>query len=228
MDAPFVEPAGKAVWYSFGTLVANAAARVLQVDPGELEVGVRPVKRPNRSIHGEVFLYDDVPGGAGYARAIEANLQEILERALQMGEECSNPSCGGACYHCMYDYSNQMLHPILDRELGAAMLRYILRGEEPKLDRGRAAMGANALAEYAREAWQVKPGVRVGGRDFACVLEDKTGQKVGLWVIHPLMARPSVGERQALLAQSGMRSAVHTTFDLEKRPFWVLNNLVRA
>jgi hypothetical protein len=101
MDAPFWEPSGRAVWYSFGTLLANAAALVLQVDPGELKVGVRAVWRGPGRLHGEVFLYDDVPGGAGYARAIQQNLEAILKKALDLGQHCPNPDCSGctALFH---------------------------------------------------------------------------------------------------------------------------------
>ena len=35
LDAPMMEPSGRAVWYSFGTLMAEAAARYLQVSPEE-------------------------------------------------------------------------------------------------------------------------------------------------------------------------------------------------
>jgi hypothetical protein len=56
-------------------LIANAAAIILQIDPGELKVGARAVRRGlGHRLHGEVFLYDNVPGGAGYARAIEQYL----------------------------------------------------------------------------------------------------------------------------------------------------------
>jgi hypothetical protein len=41
-----------------------------------------------------------------------------------------------------------------------------------------------------------------------------------------LQARPTSDERQAFLSKYGLRCAVHTTFDLERRPFWVLNHLV--
>lgn len=226
MDAPFKDPSGKAVWYSFGTLLANAAALVLQVDPDELQVGVRAVKRAASRIHAEVFLYDNVPGGAGYAHAIERNLEEILNKALSLGEACHNPNCSGACYRCMYGYRNQMLHPVLDRELGAALLRYILRGIHPSLDPSRIERGATSFAEFARASWQIKPGISANGHRFPCVLQDRSGQQIGLWVIHPLQARPTDDEKHAILAQYGMRCAVHTSFDLERRPFWVLNNLV--
>jgi len=177
-------------------------------------------------LHGEVFLYDDVPGGAGYARAIEQNMQAILEKALELGEQCANPDCGGACYHCMFDYRNQALHPLLDRALGAALLRFVLRRQEPSLSSAHMSRSAVPLAEYARTSWQTLPGRVVGGQYFSCILRDREGLEVGIWVIHPLQARPTSDERQAFLSKHGLRCAVHTTFDLERRPFWVLNHLV--
>lgn len=229
MDAPIQQPSGRAVWYSFGMLIANASAIILQIDPGELKVGVRAVRRgPNYRLHGEVFLYDDVPGGAGYARAIEQNMETILQKALKLGEHCDNPHCSGACYHCMFDYRNQMLHPLLDRELGTTLLRYVLHNQLPSLSRSQVVRGTNSLAEYAKTSWEVLPERTVDGQYFPCILRDQEGIEVGVWVIHPLQVRPTRDERQAFLSSYGLHCAVHTTFDLERRPFWVLNHLVTA
>jgi len=226
LDAPFHNPSGKAVWFSFGTLLANAAAIVLQVDPGELKVGVRAVQRAPKRIHGEVFIYDDVPGGAGYARAVANNLDEILHKALELGQSCSNPECPGACYHCMFDYRNQVYHPLLDRRLGAAVLEFLLLGRVPTLTTLQSERCAGMLEEYARANWTVGEPVTVGTVRLPRVLVDKGGQRVGLWVIHPLQARPASDVTSRILAQSGIRCAVHTSFDLEHRPFWVMNNLI--
>ena len=231
LDAPFTlrQPSGRAVWYSFGTLVENAAARVLQIDPDELKTGVRPVLRAPGRLHGEVFLYDDVPGGAGYARAIDENLEEILERALELGRRCPNPDCAGACYRCLMGFRNQALHPLLDRELGTSVLEYLLNGAMPGLSRARIDACGEALTEYARAEWNILPATDVGQAYFPCVLENRsTAERVGLWVIHPLSAQPSRQERQLIHAQHGIRCAVHTAFDLERRPFWVLNNLLQS
>lgn len=226
LDAPFYEPSGRAIWYSFGTLVAEAAARVLQLDPSELRVGVRAARRGPGRVHGEVFIYDDVPGGAGYARAINAHLEKILHKARDLSRSCQNPDCPGACYRCLFDYRNQLLHPLLDRALGGAVLEYILDGTLPALTSAAVARAVAALDEYVRLAWQIQPGIRVGEVALARVLEDRHGQRVGVWVIHPLRARPSETERMQVLLASGLRCAVHTAFDLERRPFWVANHLV--
>lgn len=228
MDAPFVEASGKAVWYSFGTLLAHAATLELQVDPGELQVGVRPVRRPGPGfrLHGEVFLFDDVPGGAGYARAIHDNLKSILDKALVLGEHCPNLDCGGACYHCLYDYRNQYLHPLLDRELGAAVLRYVLKREQPKLAPTVVEHASLSLEQYAGFQWSVSPGVTLDGVYYPRILKDTAGISYALRIIHPLEARPSEAEAEQLMQVHGYREAVHTSFDLTRRPFWVLNNLV--
>jgi ATP-dependent helicase YprA (DUF1998 family) len=226
LDAPFYEPSGRAIWYSFGTLVAEAAARVLQLDPSELRVGVRAAHRGQGRIHGEVFIYDDVPGGAGYARAISAHLEEILHKARELSQSCQNPDCPGACYRCLFDYRNQMLHPLLDRALGKAVLDYILDGTLPALAPEAVERAVAALDEYVRMAWQLHPGRQVAGVFLPRVLENQHGQQIGIWVIHPLAARPSETERMRVLLDSGLRCAVHTVFDLERRPFWVANHLV--
>lgn len=227
LDAPFAEVSGRAVWYSLGTLLANAAARVLQINPGELMAGVRPVLREPGRVHGEVFLYDDVPGGAGYARAVADNLGPVLQKALELGRSCRNPGCAGACYHCILDYRNQPLHPMLDRSLGTAVLEFLLDGTEPALADGTLHACGVALAEYARPGWIVEPAVTLGEHHFPVVLRSAGGERVGLWVVHPLAARPTAAERQAVLMAHGVRPAVHSSFDLLRRPFWVVNNLLR-
>lgn len=225
LDAPFAEASGRAVWYSFGTLVANAGARVLQIDPGELKVGIRPVLRSLGRIHGEVFLYDDVPGGAGYARAVMDNLADVIREADQLASSCPNPDCSEACYHCLLEYGNMQLHPLLSRRLGGAVLSYVLNGSVPALAPSELSSCAQAVEEYARATWRTEPGVTVDGIELPLILSDSQGQRIGLWPIHPLCARPSAATRQQVVA-AGLVPAVHTSFDLLRRPLWALNNLL--
>lgn len=227
LDALYTTKSGQAVWTSFGTLIANAAALYMQIDPDELKVGVRAVKRTDSRIHGEVYIYDDVPGGAGYARSIDSNLEEILKKALELGEHCSNPICNGACYHCVLDYRNQLYHPILDRRLGAAMLNFILKGKKPTVSKEEADFYAKGLAEYAKGSGHtIENGITVAGQYLPIILKDRIGQRIGLWVNHPLQAMPKPEVTQRILGQTGMRLAIHSSFDLERRPFWVIENLL--
>ncbi len=224
LDAPFIEPSGRAVWHSFGTLMGEAAARVLQIDPDEVKVGVRPMRDSFGRVQGEVFIYDDVPGGAGYARAIQDNLHEVAELALDMGRSCSNEDCGGACYHCLLGYRNKHIHNLLDRELGAAVLEYVLNGRRPHLSKGSGERMAAGLNEYMRSRWSL---IR-SSAPFHAVFDTGSENLVGVRTVHPFDARPAADALMELLRATGIRPRVYTSFDLLRRPFWVANELFKS
>ncbi len=225
LDAPFRETSGFAIWYSFGTLVAIAAARVLQIDPSEIKVGVRPLNRGNHKIHGEIFLYDDVPGGAGYARSILANLNEILQLAHRIASECLNPDCTGACYQCLLDYKNQSFHHILSRDLALGLLNYVLEGTIPQITEEEIKMSINGLSDYTKADFEQLGPQNIGGIHANITLRDTDGNNFALVIVHPLRARLSDAEIKRIHNQSGFTMKIFTSFDLIKRPFWVLNQL---
>ena len=222
LDAPFTEPSGRAVWISFGTLMGEAAARVLQISPDEIQVGVRPMRDRFGRVQGEAFIYDDVPGGAGYARAIQENLEDVARMALEMGKNCPNPDCAAACYHCLMGYRNQWMHNLLDRSLGASVLEYALDGVRPSLNPSSAASAAAGVIEYVRSMWRVSDECP---DPFIAVFEPPKGERVGVLPIHPLAAKPSRGELRRLRESTGARPMVYADFDLRRRPFWAANNL---
>ena len=222
LDAPFTEPSGRAVWLSFGTLMGEAAARVLQISPDEIQVGVRPMRDKIGRVQGEAFIYDDVPGGAGYARAIQENLEEVARLALEMGENCPNPDCAAACYHCLMGYRNQWMHNLLDRNLGASVLEYALNDRRPSLPQARAASAADGVSEYVRPMWRE---ARECPDPFIAVFDPPKSERVGILPIHPLSAKPSASERRVLRESTGAIPKVYTDFDLRRRPFWVANDL---
>ena len=227
LDAPFVEPSGRAVWHSFGTLMGEAAARVLQITPDEIQVGIRPMRDSFGRIQGEVFIYDDVPGGAGYARAIHDNLKEVTELALDMGKRCPNKNCAGACYHCLLGYRNQRIHNLLDRNLGVAVLNYLLQDQRPDLpERQRAGLLAG-LNEYLRSGWKLMD-PNQSPKPFSAVFETGGRERVGIHPVHPFSARPDTGVLSQLLRATGILPKIYTSFDLLRRPFWVANNLFQS
>ncbi len=227
LDAPLMEQSGKAVWYSFGTLMAESAARFLQIGPDEIQVGIRPMRDSRSRIQGEVFIYDNVPGGAGYARAIRENLQDITELALHMGQTCANTNCVEACYHCLLDYRNQRIHGLLERGLAVSVLEYLLENSRPTLDRKPDATLASSIEEYMRDSLVL---VRTSdqSKQFDAVFESTNGSDVGVLPIHPFSARPATSMLTELLRATGIQPKVYTSFDLIKRPFWVANHLLRS
>jgi hypothetical protein len=78
-----------------------------------------------------ITLIDTVPGGAGYARLINASLEQVLSRARRIVSECE---CGEetSCYMCLRTYSNQRLHDSLSRGSAIAYLEGLWRSEEER------------------------------------------------------------------------------------------------
>ena len=226
LDAPMMEPSGRAVWYSFGTLMSEAAARYLEIVPDEVQVGVRPMRDRFGRVQGEVFIYDNVPGGAGYARAIRDSLRAITQLAMEMGRDCPNASCTGACYHCLLGYRNQSIHNLLDRELAVSVLECLLEFRRPSLDRKRAVRLASRVEEYLRPDWSLVDASDCP-KQFGAVFN--AGRKVllGIQPIHPLSARPSRPVIEKLSGETCIVPRVYTSFDLSRRPFWVANDLHR-
>ena len=227
LDAPMMEPSGRAVWYSFGTLMAEAAARYLQVSPDEVQIGVRPTRDLFGRVQGEVFIYDNVPGGAGYARAIQDSLGQITELAMEMGRNCPNASCSGACYHCLLGYRNQQIHNLLDRELSVAVIEYLLDGRRPSLRREQEVVLAIGVGEYLRANWATADASECP-EQFGAVFRASKDVRIGIRPIHSLSARPTPAELERLRDETGIFSRAYTSFDLLRRPFWVANDLLRS
>ncbi|MCB9797532.1 MAG: DEAD/DEAH box helicase [Alphaproteobacteria bacterium] len=110
--------------------LALAASRVLQIDEGELSGWWTPVMggRPDEA---QLYLYDLLPGGAGYARAVGDALVNVLNAAEALLDGCDCPS---SCYRCIRHYGNNWIHSSLDRHLALALLRHLRTGDVPGLD----------------------------------------------------------------------------------------------
>ena len=227
LDAPITEPSGRAVWYSVGTLMAEAAARYLQVSPEELQVGVRPTRDLYGRVQGEVFIYDNVPGGAGYARAIQDSLREVTELAAEMGRTCPNASCSGGCYHCLLGYRNQQIHNLLDRNLAVSVLDYLLEGRRPILGRRDEVTLATGVEDYLRSSWTIVDASECP-EQLGAIFRTEGGAQIGIRPIHPFSARATLAELESLREETGILSRVYTSFDLLRRPFWVANDLLRS
>jgi ATP-dependent helicase YprA (DUF1998 family) len=104
-----------------------AASRELQIDEGELAGNWTPVTNAPDT-EADVYLYDLLPGGAGYTHQVRQNLGKILVRAQQLVADCT---CESSCHRCLRHYKNQHLHRSLNRHLALALLNYLLTGETP-------------------------------------------------------------------------------------------------
>lgn len=179
-----------------------AAARVrLDLDAGEVAAEHRPAFTPDgksgREV--EVYLYDTVPGGAGYSplAALDAANGGLVAETLALLEGCPRgKDCDVSCYECLRSYGNRWLHGDLDRHLGADVLRHCLTGEVPSI---LPDIQARLLGEMA--AWLRDEGVDVELNDDALLVE---GRRTTL--VHPLLpAGP--GQVSALVAARALPTA---------------------
>ncbi|OQW92706.1 MAG: hypothetical protein BWK78_00840, partial [Thiotrichaceae bacterium IS1] len=78
----------------------------------------------DQTIEADIYLFDTLKGGAGYADQVGEQLKEILEETLQWLENCPNRECTHSCQDCLRHYANQYWHEHLDRPLAADLLHY--------------------------------------------------------------------------------------------------------
>jgi hypothetical protein len=112
--------------------ISKAACLILELEPSELQAEYRPaltaLGKAGKQI--EIYVYDTLPGGAGFARQISARALEVLQKALAILEECPD-NCDRSCYRCLRSYKNKFEHDLLDRKVGAVLLNYLLNGAAP-------------------------------------------------------------------------------------------------
>lgn len=90
----------------------------------------RPALTPagTSGLEAEIFLYDTLPGGAGFASQLAHRGIELFERALTLMKTCPE-DCDASCYRCLRSFKNKFEHGLLDRHVGAELLEYLLSGE---------------------------------------------------------------------------------------------------
>ncbi len=107
-----------------------AASRVLDIDSTEFSAGFRLVTGSEDEITADIYLYDTLSGGAGYSQQAGDNLETIMEKTLDILENCDG-NCDRSCTSCLRHYQNQYWHEQLDRHLGFDLLKYVLSDVMP-------------------------------------------------------------------------------------------------
>jgi hypothetical protein len=126
--------------------IAIAACRLLELEPGEVQAEFRPAvgDEGKDGAAAELYLYDTLPGGAGFSRRAGDKRRLLFEEALRVLEQCS---CDRSCYKCLRSYKNKFEHDLLDRYVGASLLKNLLEGIVPDLDPKRLASSTTRLFE---------------------------------------------------------------------------------
>ena len=134
---------GKSAWYSFAFALRLAAGELLDIDPQELQAGMRSYPAPDgNGAAAEAFLCDQLENGAGYAteltkphrleellRQLSPNAPETIAKAWLESERRSGHAsphsleCDTSCNRCLREYGNLGYHGLLDWRLALDMAR---------------------------------------------------------------------------------------------------------
>jgi len=160
-----------------------AASRVLQIDEGELSGWWTPVMG-GRADEAQLYLYDLLPGGAGYARAVGKDFSTVLDATEALLAGCDCPS---SCYRCIRHYGNNWIHASLDRHLALALVRHLRTGELPNLtdqDKSHALVALRQI--LALRGVEYEENADLGGARIPLVIQMPKA-RICIDVHHPLI-----------------------------------------
>jgi ATP-dependent helicase YprA (DUF1998 family) len=139
----------------------------------------------------EVFLYDTLAGGAGFSPQLVVRGQELFETALAFLEICPEP-CDASCYRCLRSFRNKLDHALLDRFVGAQLVRHILTGEVPPFNEKRAVKSltilANDLERQLSNNFQIVRGYEQVGSKAPLIVRRKSDGNETLIDLHSPVA----------------------------------------
>jgi hypothetical protein len=104
-----------------------AISRELDIDLREVSAGYRFV-RSEDDYWADIFIYDTLAGGAGYAVLAGTTFSSIIDRALELVSNCD---CGSSCDKCLRHYGNRFHHANLNRFLARDLIEFVRDGTEP-------------------------------------------------------------------------------------------------
>ena len=102
-----------------------AACRELDVEFTELVTGYR-YRQNKKGSFIDIYLYDSLSSGAGYAINAANNIDKLLDKVREILNGCH---CESACYNCLKHYRNQFVHGILDRFAALDLLNWAQKAE---------------------------------------------------------------------------------------------------
>jgi hypothetical protein len=117
---------------------AAAGRAILELETGEIQAEYRPALTPEgkEGMEVEIYLYDTLPGGAGFSRRVGQLGMDVFSRALSILEDCPG-KCDFSCYRCLRSFRNKLEHDLLDRHLAASLLQFAIFGKPPTINEDR-------------------------------------------------------------------------------------------
>ena len=106
----------------------------------------RPALTPEGTtgLEAEIFLYDTLPGGAGFSAQVAESPVDLFQAALNLLTNCQE-GCDASCYRCLRSFKNKFEHSLLDRHVGAQLLQYLINGQLTEFSKSRLASSTALL-----------------------------------------------------------------------------------
>lgn len=110
--------------------LSRAACDLLEIEVNEMMAEFRPALTPagKKGLEAEIFLYDTLPGGAGFSSQLVDCGSDLFHRALTLMKGCGE-KCDTSCYRCLRSFKNKFEHNLIDRHVGIELLEYLLDGD---------------------------------------------------------------------------------------------------
>jgi Lhr-like helicase len=190
--AGLITTARRASWASLAFALRVQAGVTLNVEPRELEAGLRLVAVAGQAVHvPQVFLADMIENGAGFTTWLRepsrfaALLDDTQSLITETWEDPAQHSCGSSCPGCLRDWSNTPYHPLLDWRLAADTLDVLLHGQRQR-DRWEA-VRTRAVSKVCQDfGWtelgpaEALPVLQTGGGKLICVVHPLDPVDAGL------------------------------------------------
>lgn len=109
---------------TFAEALALAASMELDVEFSDMKSGYR-IRTVGNSMYADVYLYDSLSSGAGYAVRVSKLIDSVFVRMNRIFEGCN---CAVSCPNCLQHFWNQRVKSNLDRYLGNDFLEFIRGG----------------------------------------------------------------------------------------------------
>ena len=126
--------------------VSRAATDLLEIEHGEVVAEYRAAVTPEGVLGREVelFIFDTLPGGAGFSRTAAMDPLRLLEKARTIMAQCEG-HCESSCYRCLRTFRNRLDHSMLDRHVGTSFVDYLLTGSASDFNAKRLTTTAKVL-----------------------------------------------------------------------------------
>ena len=109
---------------TFSEALALGASRELDVEFSDIKSGYR-IRMIGNSTYADVYLYDSLSAGAGYASRVSKLIDAVLIKMNGIFEDCN---CSSSCPNCLQHFWNQREKSNLDRFLGRDFLEFMKTG----------------------------------------------------------------------------------------------------